>query len=191
MAVQDVRTLVPRVRRAIEGPVPLLTGDPDYLTDDQVAALVADTVADVILLTEGQWGHQLIVVDRDESSGAATEWGIDPELEPEEESIVAAQAALSRHFHIAMNLKTSERIQNEGQEWEYARSAQLLKEQFALLKDMRDRALAAVMKKHPVLARYASILAVRDRVGAAYIEPWVDGGLLDVPERTPSYLQSP
>lgn len=188
MAAQDVTTLVPRVRRAIEGPVPLEITHPDYLTDAQIAALVADTIADVILLTEGLWGHTLVVLERDEDSGAATEWGVDPELELEEESVVAAQAALSRHFHIAMNMKTSERIQNEGQEWEYARSAQLLKEQFALLKDMRDRALAAILRRQPVLARYASILAVRDRVGAAYIEPWVDGTLFGVPERTPTNL---
>lgn len=191
MAVQDVRELIPRVRRAIEGPVPLLTTDPDYLSDDQVAALTADTIADIILLTEGRWGHTLEVIERDSESNAVTEWGVDPALSFEEESVVTAQAALSRYFHLARNMKTSERVQNEGQEWEWSKSAQLLREQFAMLKEMRDRALASLMGKNPVLARYASILEVRDRVGAAYIEPWIAGGLGGGQERSSLYTPWP
>src|SRR5436190_7373785 len=120
MAAQDVGDLVPRVRRAIEGPLPLATTDAEYLDDEQVKALVADTIADIILLTEGQWGHQLVPV----GSTPYTDWEVDPALEPQEESVIAAQAALSRFFHIARSLKTQERTRNESQEYEYQRSAQ-------------------------------------------------------------------
>jgi hypothetical protein len=173
MAAQDVGELVPRVRRAIEGPIPLVTGDPEFVSDEQLLALVADTIADVILLTEGRWGHTLEGID----GPPATQWTVDPGLSLEEESLVAAQAALTRYFHIARQAKVAERIQNEGQTWEVQHSAQLLREQYALLKDTRDRALAAVMAAHPVMARYASILSVRDRLGAALLEPWRGGGV--------------
>lgn len=173
MAAQDVGEMVPRVRRAIEGPIPLATSDPEYVNDEQLLALVADTIADIILLTEGRWGHML----EGTNGPPATQWVVDPGLSLEEQSLVAAQAALTRYFHIARQAKVVERIQNEGQTWEIQHSAQLLREQYALLKDARDRALAAVMTQHPVMARYASILSVRDRLGAAILEPWRHGGL--------------
>lgn len=174
MAQQDVSELVPRVRRAVEGSVPPATGG---LTDAQLLAITADAIADVILFTAGTWKHQLLVTARDSSSNAPTGWAVDPGLSPEEESLIAAQAALTYYFHIFKEMKTSERIKNESQEWEYAKSATLLRDQMAALKDQRDMALVAIARKTPILARYASFLEVRDRVASAYLEPWVAGGL--------------
>ena len=167
MAAQDVRELIPRVRRAIEGPVPLDTG---ALTDSQVEALAADCIADIILLTGGEWGHTL---ERDIVSDAPNEhWTVDPALEIQEESMVAAQAAITHFFHMYKGAKTSERLRNEAQEWEWSTSAQLLRDYLDLLVKQRDDALAALKADHPVLARYASILAVRDTVVAGFLEPW-------------------
>lgn len=170
MAVQDVREVVPRVRRAIEGPQQI-TG-PTALTDDQVLALAADSIADVILLTAGQWPHALTVVDRDITTHVPKEWGVDPALAIEEESMIAAQAGITFFFHQFRDQKISETIKNEGQEWQYQLSATLMRDQVKLLTDMRDEALKALRRRHPVLARYQSILAVRDRVGAALMEPY-------------------
>lgn len=175
MAAQDVRELISRVRRALEGPVEA-TG-PDALTDDQVEALAADALSDIILLTAGAWPHTLDVSTRDADTGFPEHYTIDPALSLAEESVVAAQAAITFYFHQVKNVKTSEQTTNEGQSWSYSLSANLLRDQIRLLQEQRDAALAALTRANPVLARYASILAVRDQLGAALLEPWTTGGL--------------
>jgi hypothetical protein len=174
VAAQDVAELIPRVRRALEGPVEL-TG-PDALTDDQVEALAADAIADIILLTIGAWPHTLEVSTRSDT-GVPEHYTVTPELSLPEESVIAAQAAITYFFHQVKNLKVSESITNEGQTWDYTLSANLLRDQVKLLQTQRDDALAALTRAHPALARYASILSVRDRVGSALQEPWANGGL--------------
>jgi hypothetical protein len=172
MAVQDVREFVPRVRRAIEGPQQIVPPGQAAPTDDQLLALAADSIADIILLTAGQWPHKLTVSGRDPNTNFPNAWGVDPGLELEEESVIAAQAGITFFFHQFRDQKMSETIKNEGQEWQYQLSATLMRDQVKLLVDMRDAALAALRRRHPVLARYQSILAVRDRVGAAIMEPY-------------------
>lgn len=172
MAAQDVREIIPRVRRAIEGPVT----PPGALTDDQVLALAADALADVILLTAGQWEHELLVSERDETTNVPIEWTIDPELSLPEESMIAAQAAITYFFHQFKDLKVAQRIQNEGQEWEYQISATVLRDWIKMLQEQRDESLEALGRSNPALARYGSFLEVRDSVGAALLEPWRGGG---------------
>lgn len=170
MAAQDVRTLVPRVRRAMEGPVI----SAQKLTDDECLTVAADSIADIILLTVGAWGRQLLVTHRT-VGGVPDEWSVDDELLPEEESMIAAQAAISYLYHALRDQKTMENILNEGAQWQWEKSPNLMIAQLKGLQDMRDQALKALMQKHPVLAQYASILEVRDRLGAALIEPWISG----------------
>lgn len=173
MAAQDVRELAPRVRRAVEGPVPPASP----LSDDALAAMTADAIADIILLTVGAWDHALVVTERDEDANFPTEWEIDPALEPEEESVVAYQAAITYFFHQFRDTKMSERIANEGVEWEWSKSANVLRDWIKLLIDSRDKALTAVVAANPAMARYASFLEVRDAVGFAQLEPWLSGGV--------------
>lgn len=171
MAAQDVRELVPRVRRAIEGPVPLTSG---ALSDGQVEALAADCIADIILLTEGLWGHTLELGVEDSDGQHYT---VDPELSLPEQSLVAAQAAVQYFIYTVKDGKTKERIRNESREWEWEKSPTLLKDWFAELVKARDAALGTVTATNPPMARYASILAVREPLVAAYLEPWSpDGG---------------
>jgi hypothetical protein len=173
MAVQDVRALVPRVRRAIEGPLPLAGAD--ALNDAQVEALAADCIADIILLTNGAWGHTLTVSEVDEETQVPVHYAVEPELELQEQSVVAAQAAVTYFFHQFRDRKVSERISNEGVEWEWAVSGALLRDHIKALQEQRDAALAAVTASNPAMARYASFLQVRDPVMAAVIEPYVGG----------------
>lgn len=175
---QDVADLVPRVRRAIEGPKALPEDDPRHLTDEEILAITADAIGQVILLTEGAWPHTLIRdPGADPTSSSDDSWTVDPELTEVEAEVVAAQVAITYFFFVFQNQKTSERIQNEGQEWEYTYSAQALVRQIDTLKDTRDRALNALVTLHPVLASYASFLHERDRVAAALLEPWRAGGI--------------
>lgn len=175
MAAQNVGELAPRLRRAIEGPVTV--AGPEALTDPQLTAMAADAIADVILNTVGAWGHQLLIAHRDADTNAADQWEVDPPLKPEEESMIAAQAALTYFFHAFKDRKVSEKIVNEGQTWEYQFNGAMLRDWLRLLQKQRDDALAALKEDNPVLARYASFLSVRDQLAAVQLEPWTMGGL--------------
>lgn len=159
---QPVADIVPRVRRAIEGPKALPTGDPDYLSDIQVESLTADAIGDLILYTAGQWPHTLSK-GAEEGVTGLYHYDVDPALEVPEEGLVAAQAALTFYFHAFKDAKVSEDMSNEGQSWSYTLSANVLRDQFKLLRDQRDQALAAVKALHPVMARAASLFHVLDR----------------------------
>lgn len=168
---QDVRQLVPRVRRALEGPVQIAGG----LSDAEIEAVTADAIADLILLTAGEWKYTLAVSEVDDDTQLPLHYAVSPELSLVEQSLVAAQAALTQIFHSMRDVKTSERIANEGQEWEYSRSASLLRDWLAALQKQRDDALAALEKANPIMVRVSSILAVRDRLASQVIEPWLHG----------------
>lgn len=180
--VQAVEDYIPRVRRAIEGPVPLADGAAGRLTDTQVEALTADALADIILLTKGQWPHKLLrdAPVPDES------WSVDPAISEPEERMIALQVALNYFYFVFQNAKTGEVIQNEGQSYEWSKSAQAMVRQIDAVKEARDRALEAVLAEFPVLAKYASFIATRDVTAAPLLEPWrtsagdsgVPGGVL-------------
>lgn len=173
MPPQDVRELVPRVRRALEGPVPVEVGG---LSEEQVEAAAADAIADLIMLTSGEWDHKLTVTETDDDTGYPKHYAVDPGLELHEQSLVAAQAALSHVFHVLRETKVSETIRNEGQEWSFQRSSTMLRDYLNALKEQRDAALKALEAQNPVLVRVSSILAVRDRLASAVIEPWLTPG---------------
>lgn len=165
MPQTDVRILVPRVRRSIEG-----VGTTEVLSDDDLKDLVADALADITLYTGSVFGKTLEVSGADDE-GIPQEYATSEPLTLAEGSVVAAQATLNSFFHRFSELKISEKIGDEAQTWEYARSAQLLRDQFAYLVRTRDDALAEA--EGGVVEAYASFLAVRDAAVAAYIEPWV------------------
>jgi hypothetical protein len=167
---KDVRVLVPRIRRAVEG-----AGAPSVLTDDAVKDLAADAIAEVILYTGSVFGKQLVVIDVDDATGAPSEYATSEELTLPEAAVIATQAALDFFFHRFANTKVSERISDEAQAWEYSLSATLLRDQLKLLVDERNRALEA-LGTGTALESYASFLMVRDTHTAQLIEPWVDGG---------------
>lgn len=169
--LRDVRVLAPRVRRAIEGPA----GPPPgtlALSDEQVEEVTADAVADAILYSGGLFGHQLVVTERDPDVGFPLHWQTEVQLDEWEGSFVAAQAALTYFFHLFRDKKTSEVITSEGRSWEYQLSATLLNSQLKMLQDQRNAALTALRQLHPVLDRFASVLAVRDLQTQTVLEWW-------------------
>lgn len=167
----DISVLVPRVQRAVEGPTGPPPGVPT-LTGAQALELTADAIADAILYSGGLFGHQLIVTVRDPDTGVPTEWHTEAVLDEWEVSFVAATAALSYFFHLFRDQKVSETIINEGQSWDYDMSAALIRDQLKLLMAQRDAAIEALRQKHPVIDRFASIVAVRDAQTAALVEWW-------------------
>lgn len=170
MAQTDVMALVPRIRRAIEG-----VGEDPVLSDEDVRDLAADAISEIILYSGGVFGKSLVVTEYDTDTNAPSEYATSDELTLAEASVVATQAALNYFFFKFVGLKTSERITNEAQEWEYQLSANVLRDQLALLIKDRDAALETVSAAGAPLDRYQSILAVRDAAVAAAVEPWVLG----------------
>lgn len=166
----DIRMLIGRVRRAVEG-----VGTAAVLTDDEVKDLIADAMADIILYSgNGVFGKELVVTARGVNN-EPIEYATSDALTLAEQSVVAAQAALTHFFYTFVNLKVSERISDEGQTWEYSLSATLLRDQLKYLIDNRDRALEQVA---PIgLDGYESFLAVRDAYTSRLVEPWVQASI--------------
>lgn len=173
----DIRVMVPRVRRALEG----LTLD-TVLTDAQVKDATADACADVILYTGSLFGGTLDVTDTDPDTGAPDEYETSDALTLAQQGVIAAQAALTYFFYLFAGLKVSERIGDEGSQWEYSLSANLLRDQLKHLQAERDKALeAAAAELGASLEKYASFLAERDVAVARLVEPFFEaagvGGL--------------
>lgn len=172
---RDTRTLIPRTRRAIEGPesvsgsAAVAAGN---LSDDAVNAVVADAIAEVIFYSGGLFGHNLEVTERDEDYKAPIAWIVDPEMTDAEVTVIIAQAALTYFFSWAKSMKVSERIADEGQEWEYQFSANVLTEQIKALRDARDKALEQLKREEAGLDQWVNLIEVRDRETMSIIEPW-------------------
>lgn len=160
----DIRVLVPRVRRALDV-------KPEQLADDDAKDLVADAIADLILYTGGLFGKDLLVTERDDAD-VPKEYQTSDELTLAEGSLVATQAALNWFFHRFNETSVSERIGDESVTWERSRSARLLQDQFKLLIDQRNAAIAQVTDAGAALDSYVSFLEVRDPYTARLIEAW-------------------
>lgn len=146
------------------------------LDDTQIYGLIADALSTAILNTGGSYafGYQLVVTGRDADYGAPNGWATDQPLAPEAETVIVSQAAIDYFFFQLRDMKISETTRDEGQEWQYTKSAQLLKDQLALLRDQRDRAIQVMQSLSvAMLDTYISLVGERDKLAAAWIEPWV------------------
>lgn len=167
MVATNIRVLVPRVRRAVEGPLPLAAP----ASDDVIKDVVADALADVILYTGTAFGKMLTAVQFDAITGAPTEYETNDALSLGESAVIAAQAALNFYFFKLVATKSEERITDEAGEWQVRNSPSLLRDALKALQDARDKALEALEGVHPVES-YVSFLSVRDAEVARCIEPW-------------------
>lgn len=177
--LRDTRVLIPRVRRALLGPHASGSAAPaNSLSDEEVNGLVADAIADIVLYSGGSsvFGHSLEVAERDGYYMAPVAWRTSEALSEDEGSVIVAQAALNYFLHEIKTLKTSERIADEGQEWEYQIGASVLTEQIKALQKARDEAIERLQSDNTVTEGYVNFLAVRDQHTASLIEPWSDTG---------------
>jgi hypothetical protein len=167
----DLIVLVPKARRYCEGPY----GSPENrppLEESQLYAMVADGCADIIMASGSLFGHSLIVKERDARIGFPTKWQTDVLLDEWEGSVIITQTALNYFFFCFRELKTSQAIKNEGTEWQYTLSVNIIRDYINTLKSQRDLALEGLMKHHPVLDRFASNIRVRDQATVAILEWW-------------------
>lgn len=173
--LRDTRVLIPRTRRALEGIQAAGSGfDPSTFDDEAMNAAVADSIANILLYKGDFFGAQLEVVERDESYLAPIAWRTSRQLTEPEASLVAIQAALDYVYITLVGTKQSQTIRNEGQEWSYSLSANVLSERLKSLREDRDRALAAIEAQHGQLEDWVSFIQARDAYVSSLIEPWVN-----------------
>ncbi|GAC1522469.1 MAG: hypothetical protein NVS3B1_07890 [Marmoricola sp.] len=176
-ASSDLRVLIPRCRRAIDGPRAMSSAAVAATFDDsEVLALVADSTAEVILLTGGSsvFGYKLIATHVDPFYLAPDQWATDQPLSPEAQDVVIAQAAINVHLHrLRENPYTAESIGDEGQTWSWEKSANVLVAHLKLLAEVRDRSLELLRAMNAPLDAYFSLVAERDKLAAVYLEPYV------------------
>lgn len=174
--LRDIRVLIPRMRRALDGPQATSSAVSGTLSDESLGGVIADAIAEVIFYTGGGWGRELQVTARDENYMAPIAWQTDEQLSEPEATVVIAEAALT-HFHSTLSsLKTSERIQNEGEEWEWQVSASAVAERIRQLKQLRDEALAKIGEQNAPGEAWVNTIAERDAATDLLIEPWVTQG---------------
>lgn len=174
--IRDLRVLIPACRRAIDGPMASAPDSPSTTLDDQaVVALIADATAELVLFAQGNqaFGYQLIPTARDPFYMAPVAWATDLPRVPAADAAILSQAALDHYFFLIKTLKVSESLKNEAVSWDYSLSANVISAWIAYLIGNRDRALASLQVINAPLDAYISLVAERDRLSAAWLEPWV------------------
>lgn len=167
----DLRVLVPRARRKVEGPWGNPAGRAE-LTATQVYEMVADACGEIVMLSGSFFHHTLKVKARDPLGGFPTEWQTDTELTEWEAAVICAQVALNYYYFLLRDMKISETIQNEGTQWTYDLSANVLRTYLEEIKEERDAAIDGLRINIPVLDRWASNIRVRDQATVTALEWW-------------------
>lgn len=180
--LRDLRVLIPACRRAIDGPTATASGSVSATLDDgEVLALVADATAELILNTasldgtdQNAFGNQLVVVQRDSLYMAPIAWRTDQPRSTAQDAAILSQAALNHYFWLLKGMKLTETMKNEAVEWSYTiLSPNVLLAWINYLIANRDKAIAALQSINVVMDTYISLVAERDRLSAAWLEPWV------------------
>lgn len=173
---RDLRVLVPACRRAIDGPSATAPDAPSTtLNDQEVVGLLADATSELILFTHGAeaFGYTLEVTGRDPFYKAPVAWQTDKLRVPAADAAILSQAALDHYFWLIKMLKVSEVMKNEAVSWEYNLSANVIRSWIDYLIGNRDKAITALQSMNAPLDVYLSFVAERDRLAAAWLEPWV------------------
>lgn len=173
---RDIRTLIPRVRRTIDGPHATSSGAASSnFSDDEITAQIADAIAEVIFFSPDGFGKELIVTEREAVYLAPISWITSEPLTDPEASVIVIQAALNNLYFGLTTMKTSEHIVNEGEEWEWSISSTAVADRVKALQKLRDEAIAQLESEGSGLTEWVNTLEVRDAYTDALIEPWLGG----------------
>lgn len=178
--LRDTRVLVPRLRRALDGPTAMSSASlSSTLSDEQLNAIGADAIGDIIFYSGSLLGSVIAVSERDPVYQSPVAWITDPALSEPKVTCIVSQAALT-YFYMRLSSilagKTAESIKDEATEWTWELSPQAIVERLRQLKADRDMAIAALEAEGEATdASWVSMLAVRDKWTSILIEPWVEG----------------
>lgn len=178
--LRDTRVLIPRLRRALDGPTAMSSASVSAtLSDEQLNAIGADAIGSVIFYSGSLLGSTLQVAERDPVYQSPIAWLTDPALSEEQKTVIVSQAALDYFFarlSATSGGKTAEEIADEATKWSWEISPQALVERLRQLRADRDKALEILVEAGYALdTSWVSFLSVRDRWTSYYVEPWVEG----------------
>lgn len=178
--IRDTRVLIPRLRRALDGPQAMSSASPSStLSDEQLNAIAADGIASIIFYSNSLFGATLEVSARDEQYMAPMAWRTEPALNEPQVTAVVSQAALDYFFSRLSSTaggKTVETIKDEATEWSWEISPQAVVERLRQLRGDRDKAIESLVEAGwENDTQWASLIATRDRWTSLLIEPWVEG----------------
>lgn len=179
--LRDTRVLIPRLRRALDGPTAMSSGAlSSTLSDEQLNAIGADAIGMIIFYSGSLFGATLEVAERDPVYQSPTAWFTEPALTEAQVAIVVSQAALDYFFArltVEETGKTSQTIKDEATEWSWEVSAQTVVERLRQLRADRDRALEQLANEDMETdTAWVSFIATRDATTSRLIEPWLRPG---------------
>jgi len=169
--LDDVRILIPRIRRALDPSAPSATAASGY-ADDQIKDLAADAIGMLVMVGGTDFPFTLEVSSRNIVTNYPEEYITVPELPIEVQNLVAYQAAIEQCVSELKDLKTKEKISDEGSSWEWEKSSAIIRDKIKSLQDMRDRALARLSRENFATDIFINILEERDLQVDRLIEPY-------------------
>lgn len=167
----DLAVLIPWARRACEGPYGPPAGKLS-MPDAIVYPMIADACSEIILYSGSLFGHPLNVTARDPIAGYPTQWKTDTVLNQWESAVIICQLALDYWRFLFRDTKTSVSIANEGTQYSYTLSANVIGGYLKQLAADRDKALNGLREHNIVLDQWASIIRVRDPMTVPMLEWW-------------------
>ena len=179
--LRDTRVLIPRLRRALDGPEATSSGSvAATLSDDQLNAIGADAIGSIIFYSGNLFGSTLEVSQRDPVYQSPVSWRTEPALSEPKVTAVVSQAALD-YFFMKLSSgdmgKTMERIADEATSWEWQISATAVAERLKQLRADRDRALEQLTEEgEEADTSWVSFIAERDAWSSRLIEPYIEPG---------------
>lgn len=175
--LSDIRVMIPRMRRALDGPQATSSASVSSTLDDtQVTNVIADAIAEVIFFSSSAFGKTLDVVERDPNYLAPIAWKTSEQLSEPEITVITAQGALTYFYNSLTGLKTSETTKEADREWAWSISASALAERVKDLRAQRDKAIELLTSQNVIAEDWVNTLNVRDAYTDLLIEPYLSTG---------------
>lgn len=158
---RDIRLIVPQVRRYLAPGVASASAASSY-TDDHLVQVTADAIGELILISGGDdpFGYS-IAASAVDGSGFITDYYTEPEIALVDRSLVAIQAAIGQVFGELRDMKTSEKIANEGSSWEWQKSVTGVQEKLKQLLALRRLIFERAAEGNRVLDGFVDLIEVR------------------------------
>ena len=169
--LDDVRIMIPRVRRALDATSPSASAASAF-SDDQIKDMTADSIGMLMMIGGNDFPFTLNVSTRNVITNYPEEYTTDPEFPIEVQNVVAYQVAIEQAVSELKDLKTKEKIADEGSSWEYEKSSTVIREKIRSLQDLRDRALARLSRENFPVDTFINILGERDLATDTLVEPY-------------------
>lgn len=170
--LKNIRIMEPIVRRALEPGVPSASAAASY-TADMIRDVTADAFSMIQFAAGPDWPYYISVIERNPTTCFPEEFATNEALPYEVQSLVGIQAALQATLNeLTTTLKMRETIKDEGSEWTYEKSVNLLRDKIKALQDDRNEAIRQMQRAVAPLEQFVNLIAQRVPLIDQRIEPY-------------------